>query len=76
MRLYKMCSRKYYQKKDGTLKSPFAGFVYKGRMDGKVYVGWNPYALEPVRMSKDAGKTWEDVDRTDPELVEYLKGET
>ena len=75
MRLYKLCSRKYYQKKDGTLNSPFAGFVYKGRMDGKVYVGWNPYALEPVRMSNDAGKTWSEVDRSDPEFVEYLKGE-
>ena len=75
MRLYKLCSRKYYQNKDGTLKSPFAGFVYKGRMDGKVYVGWNPYALEPMRMSKDAGETWTDIDRNDPELVAYLNDE-
>ena len=76
MRLFKLFSRSSYQRKNGTLKTPFAGFVYKGKMDGKTYVGWDPYQLIPVRCSNDAGKTWQDVDKNDPEVKAYMKGES
>ena len=72
MRLFKLCSRKMYQNKNGTLKVPFGGFVYKGKMDGKTFVGWNPYLLEPSRMSNDNGKTWKKVDRGDKEVVDLM----
>ena len=72
MRLFKLCSRKFYQNKNGTLKTPIAGFVYKGKLDGKVFVGWNPYALEPVRMSNDNGETWKDIDKSDQEVIALM----
>ena len=65
MRFFKLCSRKFYQNSNGTLKTPIAGFVYKGKMDGKTFVGWNPYAMQPVGMSADNGKTWKNVGKED-----------
>ena len=43
-------------------------------MDGITYVGWDPYKLIPVRSSKDAGASWNDVDKNDPDYKAYVKG--
>ena len=43
-------------------------------MDGITYVGWDPYKLIPVRSSNDAGATWKDIDKKDPEYKKYIAG--
>lgn len=46
---FRYMSRIYYQNKRGSLNTPVAGFVYKGKNDGRTYVGWDSYALIPTR---------------------------
>lgn len=70
---FRYMSRIYYQDKLGALITPCAGFVYKGRNDGRTYVGWDGYALIPRRFTNDLGKTWKDVDRNSPEYKEYVE---
>ena len=55
---YKFMSSKYYQRRDGTLKTPVSGFVYKGKNDGRTAVIWNPYDLVLLR-KKLKGHDWE-----------------
>lgn len=69
---YRFMSRIYYQDKRGALVTPCAGFVYKGRNDGRTYVGWDGYQLIPNRFTNDLGKTWQECDRNTPEYKEYL----
>ena len=73
-RLFKLFSRTGYQRKDGTIQSAFAGFVYKGKLDGLTYVGWDPYKLTPVRSSNDAGATWKEIDKNDKDYKAYVAG--
>lgn len=70
---FRYMSRIYYQDKLGALITPCAGFVYKGRNDGRTYVGWDGYALIPRRFTNDLGKTWKEVDRNSPEYKEYVE---
>jgi hypothetical protein len=64
-----------YQNENGTLDCELDGFVYYGRNDGFTGVIWSPYALVPLRVSKDSGATWEDIDKSDPEYQRYIKAE-
>lgn len=73
---YKYMSHIYYQSKDGRLITPCAGFIYKGRQDGRTYVGWSPYELQPTRFTNDNGATWAECDRSTPEYREYMEGYT
>lgn len=73
MGLFKLLSRSHTQSADGTIRAPIDGFMYRGKNDGKTLVVWNSYALMPERMSKDCGKTWEDIDKNSPEYKEYLE---
>lgn len=69
---YRFMSRIYYQDKRGALVTPCAGFVYKGKNDGRTYVGWDGYQLIPNRFTNDLGQTWQDCDRNTPEYKEYI----
>lgn len=69
---YRFMSRKYYQDDLGALVTPCAGFVYKGKNDGRTYVGWDAYQLIPNRFTNDLGKTWQECDKSTPEYKEYL----
>lgn len=57
---YKFMSSNYYQRRDGTLKTPVSGFVYKGKNDGRTAVVWNPYDLVLLRKRVKNGE-WEDL---------------
>ena len=41
-------------------------------MDGKTFVGWNPYLLEPMGMSNDNGKTWKKVGKGNTEVIDLM----
>lgn len=69
---YRFMSRIYYQDRRGALVTPCAGFVYKGKNDGRTYVGWDGYQLIPNRFTNDLGKTWQDCNRNTPEYKEYI----
>lgn len=71
--LFKKMSQKYYQGSKGNIRSPVDGFQYKGKSDGNTLVVWNYEALQPVRMTKDGGLTWEDVDPEDPRVKDFLE---
>lgn len=70
---YRFMCRIYYQDKRGALVTPCAGFVYKGKNDGRTYVGWDGYQLIPNRFTNDLGQTWNECNRNTPEYQEYLK---
>ena len=69
---YRFMSRIYYQNARGSINCPCAGFVYKGKNDGRTYVGWDSYALIPNRFTNDEGKTWQEVDRSSSEYKDYI----
>ena len=69
---YRFMSRIYYQNARGSINCPCAGFVYKGKNDGRTYVGWDSYALIPNRFTNDEGKTWQEVDKNSPEYKDYI----
>ena len=45
-KFYNLMSTKYYERADGTLKTPVDGIVYYGRNDGYVGIVWSPYNMK------------------------------
>lgn len=57
---YRFMNAEYYQRDDGTLETPVAGFLYEGKNDGLVGVVWSPYEMKMTRKSL-GGKDWQPV---------------
>lgn len=68
---FRYMSRVYYQNKRGSFNTPVAGFVYKGKNDGRTYVGWDSYSLVPSRKyTPETG--WVEEDRTSDKYKDYI----
>ena len=59
---YKYMNSIYYQRKDGSLKSPITAFIYNGKNDGETAVVWNPYDIELTRKKLNS-QDWEKVEQ-------------
>ena len=59
---YRLMNAEYYQRDDGTLETPIAGFVYEGKQDGLVGVIWNPYEMTMTR--KNIGGEWQPIENS------------
>lgn len=52
-KFYNAMSVSYYERADGTLKTPVDGIVYYGRNDGFVGIVWSPYNMRLTGMEMD-----------------------